>query len=519
MKSSNTRDDEPRARIAMLPVLALVLANFALHLVSTNYVAYGYMSDEFYYLDSTARLAWGYVDHPPLSIAILKVIRAMLGDSLFAVRILPSVLAASLVWIAALLAREFGGGRTAQWLAALAAATTPIYLGVTSFYSMNAIELFIWACASLCLARIVNSDDRRLWLLLGLLLGLGLLNKVSMSWFGLGLAVSLILTQQRRWLATPGPWLAAGLAFVMFAPHVFWQIENDWPTLEFMRNAASEKMVPKSPLQFLGDQLLIVNPVLAPFWITGLIHFFWRPEGRRHQLQAWIWISVCGLLIATASVRANYLGAAYLVLFAAGGVAFERIASVPRARWLPAVSSALMIAAGMLTAPLAIPLLPPERFAAYARAIEIEGPVEEQTDFGAMPLHFALRFGWTEILTALDVANTSLTPREQERAVVFGDWFGDTGAINFHGPARGLPPAITGHNNYWIWGPIEGRGDVVIAIAPDDSMLSEHFASVVHTADVDCRWCLPYVDRLRVYVAREPRVPLDEIWAELKHFE
>ena len=287
------------------------------------------MSDEFYYLDSTERLAWGYVDHPPLSLAVLKLVRATFGDSLFAVRLLPSVLAAALVWVAAALAREFGGDRSAQCLAGLATATTPVFLGVTSFYSMNAIELFVWAVASLCVARIVNSGDSRLWIALGVLMGLGLLNKISMSWFGFGLGVGLIFTDQRRWLATPWPWAAAGIAFAIFAPHVFWQIEHDWPTLEFMRNAATEKMVAKSPVQFLLDQLLVMNPLFAPLWMAGLVHFFRRDEGRRHQIQAWIWLSVCGLLIANGAGRANYLAPAYVALFAAGGVAFERFAQSP----------------------------------------------------------------------------------------------------------------------------------------------------------------------------------------------
>ncbi len=506
----------PRATV---PVLALVLANLAIHLVSTTWLSYGYMSDEFYYLDSTARLAWGYVDHPPLSLAVLKFVRAALGDSLPAVRLVPSLLSGSLVWIVAMLAREFGGGRTAQSLAALATATTPVFLGLTSFYSMNAIELVLWALASLCVARIVNTGDAKLWVVLGVVLGLGLLNKISMSWFGLGLGVGLVLTEQRRWLATPWPWVAAGIAFAMFAPHVFWQIEHDWPTLEFMRNAASEKMVSKSPMQFLGEQLLIVNPLFAPLWLAGLIHFFRREEGRRHQVQAWIWLSVCGLLIAGGVARANYLGPTYAALFAAGGVAFERFALLPRARWLPAVSSTVLAAGGLATAPLALPLLPPERFAVYSEALGITPPVEQAIEFGVMPLHFALRFGWPELIDAIEAAQGTLTPDERARAVVLGDWFGDTGAVNFLGPARGLPPAIAGHNNYWIWGPVEGRGDVVLAVAHDDSWLSLHFARVAIAAEIDCSWCLPYVDRLRVYVARDPEVPLTEIWSGLKRYE
>ena len=198
---------DARAPLPWKILSVLILAELALYLLSSGPLAYGYMNDELYYFDCADRLAWGYVDHPPLSLVLLHGVRATLGDSLLAIHLLPALAACATLVLVALLARELGGGRTAQGLAALAALIAPVYLAIAGFYSMNAFEPVLWAGAALILARIRNGDDPRLWLALGLVLGLGLLNKISMLWFGLGLAVGLVLTPERRWLATPWPYL------------------------------------------------------------------------------------------------------------------------------------------------------------------------------------------------------------------------------------------------------------------------------------------------------------------------
>jgi 4-amino-4-deoxy-L-arabinose transferase-like glycosyltransferase len=506
-----------RAPIPWKILSVLILAELGLYLLSSGPLAYGYMSDELYYFDCADRLAWGYVDHPPLSLVLLHGVRATLGDSLLAIHLLPALAACATVLLVALLARELGGGRTAQALSGLAALIAPVYLGVAGLYSMNAFEPALWAGAALILARIGNGGDPRLWLALGLVLGIGLLNKISMLWFGLGLAVGLVLTPERRWLATPWPYLAAALCFALFAPHIVWQLQHGLPTLEFMRNAAEQKMVSKSPLGFAAEQLLMMNPLAAPFWLAGLVYYF-TSAGSRHRLLGWIWISVFVLLAASGSARANYLGPAYTVLLPAGGVAFERLARRRSWRWLPATTASAFAVSGVALAPMAMPLLPPASYVVYERALGISPPVEQQGDVGLLPLHLGQRFGWPELIEAVQAAHATLSEEERTRAGVFGSYFGDTGAVNFFGRDMGLPPAIGGHNNYWLWGPRGLSGDVMIVIAPSDSELIEFFERVERVAGVDCRYCMPETRRLSVYVCRGLRHPLAEVWPRLKRY-
>jgi len=197
------------APVAWQLLIGLAFVKLGVHLLSSGLLTYGYMTDELYYLDCARHLAWGYVDHPPLSVAVLWLVRATAGDSLVALRLLPALAGCVTLVLVALMARELGGGRIAQGLAALAALVAPVYLAVGAFYSMNAFEPMFWALAAWLLLRLHNDGSPRLWLLLGVVMGLGLLNKISMSWFGVGLVVGLVLTPQRRWLATPWPWLAA----------------------------------------------------------------------------------------------------------------------------------------------------------------------------------------------------------------------------------------------------------------------------------------------------------------------
>ena len=507
----------PRPDVAWRWILPSCAAALVIHLLSSGPLAYGYMTDEFYYLDCASHLAWGYVDHPPLSIAALAIVRAVLGDSLLALHALPALLQVAAIVLVGLLARELGGGRAAQGLASLSALICPVYLADAGFYSMNAFEPAIWALAALLLARILNGAKPTEWLWLGLVLGLGLLNKISILWLGLGLAVGLVATPERRWLATPWPWLGALVSLAVFSPHLVWQVQNGWPTLEFMRGATMEKMTHKSALGFLGEQWLVMAPPAVPLWVGGLVFLFVSRRGARYRLLGWIWVTVIALLALSGTARSNYSGPAYAVLLAAGGVAWESVSAVRRFRFAPAVLAVLLVV-GLVAAPLAIPLLPPERYPGYARALGISPPVDQTDEMGPLPLHFALRFGEQGVVDAVARAYQGLTPDERAHAAIFGRSFGDTGALNFYGPALGLPHAVSGHNNYWLWGPGKMDGSVVIALADSESELLPYFETVERASAIDCRYCMPMLRHLSVFVCRGLRRPIEEIWPELKRY-
>ena len=358
---SDARATPSRPPLALSELLLLGGLCLGLHLFSNAAAAYGYMTDELYYLDSLDRLAWGYVDHPPLSIVVLWAVDAVLGHSIFAIRLLPALLGAGAVLLSGALARELGGGRAAQLLAALATLLCPTLLGMTSFYSMNAVDVLVWPLAGWLWLRIARGGDRRLWLALGAVLGLGLLNKYSVAWLGAGIALALVFTPQRRWLGTPWPWLAAALALALSVPHLLWQAQHDWPFLEFQRNAAAEKVVPMSPVRFLGTQLVMAGPLAAPLWIGGIAWALTVGGERPQRALAWCFLGPLLLLVLSSGARAYYLAPAFPFAFAAGGAWAEHLVARTGRRWIPAALAAGVVVSGVGGLPIAMPLLAPER--------------------------------------------------------------------------------------------------------------------------------------------------------------
>jgi hypothetical protein len=507
-----------RAPVAWPFLLGLALMKLAVHTLSGGMLTYGYMTDELYYLDCADHLAWGYVDHPPLSVAVLWLVRVTLGDSLMALRLLPALAGGATVVLVGLMARELGGGRVAQGLAALATLVSPVYLGVGAFYSMNAFEPALWALAAYLLLRLHNGAPFRVWLLLGVVIGAGLLNKISMLWFGFGLVVGMVLTPQRRWLRTPRPWLAGAIAVVLFAPHIIWQVQNGWPTLEFMRNATQHKLTPKSPLAFLGEQVLIMHPLVVPFWFAGLLYYFVAKDGRPFRLLAWIWVSVFLLLITSGAARSNYIGPAYSILLASGGVVVERLAEARSWRWLPPAVAGIFAVGGTVVAPMAVDLLPPAQYIVYERAIGLSAPRDQVEAIGALPLHFALKFHASAVMQAVSAAYAALPPDDQKRVAILATSFGEAGAINFFGPKLGLPHAIGTHNNYWLWGPGAYTGEVMLVLAGSDGELRRLCGEVELASPISCEYCMPELTTKSVYVCRRLRRPLSEIWPKLRNY-
>jgi len=495
-------------------VWVLVALKGGLHVLGDG--SYGYFRDELYYIACSDHLAWGYVDHPPLSIAILTLMRALLGDSLFAIRA-AAVLAGMLgVLLTALLARDLGGGRFAQSLAALAFVFTPVLLGFSSFYSMNAFEPLFWLLLAWVVVRIIRAGDPRLWLLFGAVAGIGMENKISVGFLVFGIVVGLALTTQRRHLMTGWFWLGAAVAVLTFLPHLLWQAENGFPTLEFMRNAAGTKIRAMAPLQYLGAQVVYTIPALF-VWLAGLVYLLVAPAARPFRLLGFAYLAVLALLVAQ-QAKAYYLAAAYPILFAAGGVAWERITAGPGGRWVRVILALVVIGAGAGTAPLALPVLPPESLVRYSAALGVETPREERQQRVALAQHFADRFGWENLVATVARVYDGLTPEERRRAAIFAGNYGEAGAIDFFGQRYGLPRAISGHNNYWLWGPRNTSGEVIIAVGARREHLEELFTDVEQAAVVVSPWAMQYETDLPVFVCRGLRRPLPEVWKALKRF-
>ena len=503
--------DAPNPAFAYVTALAVVALQLA-----TGW-RYGLFRDELYYLACANHLDWGYVDHPPLSIVVLAGVRALLGDSLLALRIVPALLLGFLVWLTARLAREMGGGRFAQSLAALAVAIAPQYLALAGFYSMNAFDLVFWALGALLVARLVRTNDLRLWRPLGVVIGLGLLTKISMLLFALGLAVAVLLTPLRRHLARRELWEGVALALVLASPYVLWQLRHDWATVEFTRNAARYKNVALSPLGLAAAEARDVHPLNAALGLLGCVWLLFGPTGRRFRALAIVFVTTF-VVLAVQHSKPYYLGAAFPMLLAAGAIAMEIPTEARSRHWIRPAVLVVMVAGGALTAPLAIPVLPVETLIAYQRALGIRPTASENNRLGLLDQHFADRFGWEELAAEVARIYSALPADERARARIVTRNYGEAGAIDYYGRRYGLPAAVSQHNNYYLWGPGSELPSVFIMVGWPTRDLASVFAQVEVAGRVESPYAMPFETRWPIHVCRGLRLPLNEAWRRGKMF-
>lgn len=476
------------------------------------------MTDEFYYLDSTHRLGWGFVDHPPFCVALLALLKPLIGDSLLALRAVSGLIGAGVLVLTGLLARELGGGRAAQWIAGGLSLGAPMVLAMSSFYSMNVIDLALTAGAALLVARLLNGGDARLWWVLGGVLGMGLLNKYSMLWFGFALGVGLVATPRRAWLATPGPWIAAGLALALFAPHLLWQWRMDFPTVEFLQAAASEKLADRSVTGFLRLQLVAMGPLLAPFWVGGLVWLFVAERARPYRLLGWIFVVVAGVLAATGSARIYYLAPLYAIPLAAGGAALEDLARRLGRAWLVPAGATLVALGGVSTLAFSVPVVPASTLRGLIEASGAEMPHDSVGDHRVLPTHLALQHHGGAIVAALVKAYDALPAHERAEVGILTDTFGSAGAVNVLARER-LPSAASVHNHYWLWGPGDVDGQLLLVFWARDRehLLRENWEEVTEVGRVECANCASFVTSARaIYRVRGIKRRLREIWPEFR---
>ena len=501
---------------AGLVVALVAAAKLALHMYAGR--RYGYFVDELYYLACARHLAWGYVDQPPLIAATAWIARAVLGDSLSAIRFPAALAGAGTAVLTGMIARELGGNRFAQGLAALCLVLAPGVLALDHFLSMNAFEPLFWMGCVYLVMRIIRTGDARLWLWFGVIAGIGLENKHSMLIFGFGLVAGLILTRDRRWLRSPWFWVGGTIAFLLFLPNLLWNIQNHFPFLELQANIRrSGRDVRLSLFMFFGQEILAMLPLSLPIWLAGLWYLFFDKAGKRFRVLGWAWAVTAGVILAL-SPRIYYLFPAYPILFAAGSVAWERWLAAVRAQWIKPVYVTLMVLMGALLAPTMIPLLPPEAYIRYAAATHLQQPRVENHRLGPLPQLFADQFGWEEMAATVAGIYNSLPPEVRAKTAIFGQNYGQAGAIDLFGPKYGLPPAISGHQSYFIWGPRGYTGESIIVMAGRQQDLESRFATVQKVASVYHPYSMPY-EHFDIFYCRGLKRPLSEIWPQVKNWD
>ena len=496
-------------------VLALAGIKLLIHLLTAG--NYGLFVDELYFLACGQNLAWGYVDMPPLTAGLGWLARFLFADSVAGIHVIPALAGAGLILLNGWLVKELGGKSLAQWAAGLCGIAAGIFLTLHSYLSMNAVEPLIWVGCALILVRLVKTGNNRLWIGFGILAGIGLMNKYTMLMFGAGILVGFVLTPSRKWLLNRWFFLGGLIALVIFLPNLVWLIQHDFPMLELLSNIReSGRNVQLKPLQFLGDEIMFMQPITLPIWLGGLGWLFFHPKGKSYRFLGWTFLFVLGALLFTQG-RTYYLAPAFPMLLAAGGVGFEQWISARKLVWIGPAYLGLVALGGIVTAPLFLPVLLPEAYIRYAKVLQLRQPKIETFQESELPQLFADRFGWPEMAEKVAMVYQSLSEEEQLKAVVLAGNYGQAGAIDFYGPALGLPKAISGHQNYYYWGLRGYSGEVVIAVGMRAEVLGRYFQDVDYASQTYHRYAMAY-ENTPIYLCRNPKIPLRDVWEEFKYW-
>jgi hypothetical protein len=499
----------------MLVVLLLALANFLLHLYFNN--RYDYFRDEFDYMACGNHLAWGYVDQPPLIPFLIKLSWLVLGDSLRSIRIIPALATSAAVILTAMTARELGGRRFAMVLSALAFIAVPIYLNDGSVMTTNCLEPLLWTGCIYFTILAIKREDARYWLWFGVVAGIGLEEKYSIAVLGLCIIVGLLLTEQRRILARKWIWLGGALAFVVFLPNFIWNVQNHWPFVELMRNIkADSRDVVLSPPVYFAQQVLIIHPILAPVWIIGVFAFLFSARLKPYRFLGWCYLAAFTVFVVLHG-KNYYLSPIYPVYLAAGAIVIESYIARSRQVWLKPALIALILAAGASLAPLVMPVLPVDQFISYMEKMPFKVPRSEHSHMRAiLPQHFADQFGWEEMVAEVNQAYMKLSPEERAGCGIFAQDYGQAGAIDFFGRRYGLPPALSGHQTYFLWGPRGYSGNCMIVLDDSPEVLERHFERVEYVGkSADNPYALER--EIPVFICHGAKFgSLADVWPQLK---
>jgi hypothetical protein len=488
-------------------IVYFALLKLAIHMFTNS--QYGFFMDELAFIDDGKHLAWGYVDHPPLTPFLVSVAHLLFGDSIVGYRLLSALAGVGIVALTGLMVKELGGGRFARMLAMGAVIIAPFYLGSETLLHVIPFDQLIWVLCSYLLIKLLRTGDARWWLAIGTALGLGMMNKYTIVFFMVGLATGLLLTPNRKYLTSKWLWLGALIAVLIWLPNAYWQITHNWISLTYLQSIHARDVLGGRSSVFMLDQLFTnVNPVAAPIWLAGLHFCLFSKRGQPYRMLGWLYIGTFTVLVALQGVS-YYLAPMYPLLLAAGAFAIETL--IREHQWTrvkPALAG-LFVVTGIVIAPICLPIT------------AVASPLWNLAD----RINFTFRgmLGWDDLAETVANVYRALPVEQQTRTAILAGHYGEAGAINLYGPAYGLPPAISGINTYYYWSKGNTAADTYIVVGHSKQALNRMFQDVSRVGDITNRYGVETGETMNndhgaIYLCRNPRMPFEQMWSQQQHF-
>ena len=495
-------------------LFALSLLNFLLIYISSFNKQYEYFIDEFYYIACAARPSFGYVDHPPLAPFLLTLFSFIFGTSIYAIRFLPALAASATVFLTGKLTEQIGGKNYAPVLAATAFMCNPVALAFAGFYSMNAFEPLLFIILLMLVVRMITNSNPKEWILIGLVLGLGIMNKHTFVIGYAMLILALAAGGHFRFFLSRWFWLGSLLAFFIVLPNILWQIANGFPSLEFYNNITYRKNVYTPPVPFIINQIINMSPVAALLWIAGTVYLLFNKQFKQFRFLSLFFIFVFGFMLLSGTSRTDRTLFAYPAVLAGGAIFYERFFSKFRWRIIRLILPALLILFGAFSIPLVLPYFSYQQAEYFVKATGINTEIERGKK-PPLPQLLADRIGWKEKADLLYKVYNTFTDDEKKQIIISTDNYGKAGALELYGKEYGIKEVFCGHNTYYLWGKEKLHGSIVL-ILNDERALGNYqrrFDSVKINAE---RFIHPYVssheNNLAVFTCRGPKASLDTLF-------
>ncbi len=498
--------------VRTMPWLAAALV-FLVHAFGNAH--YGFFRDELYFIMCGFHPQWGYVDQPPL-VPLMSAATQLPGHSLWLLRAVPALFAAAGAYTMCLLVLEFGGGIFAQVLATIVFLFSGVLMSFGMKVSTDEVNLLTWPLLAYLLVRLVKGADRSWWLVAGAIAGITLQSKYSVVFFLIAVVAGVLLTSQGRILRTW--WFAAGVALMVIIalPNVLWQGHYGFPMAELLHNGQNGKNIEPSPFVYVIQEIIITNLFLFPVWVIGVV---WLLRTAPYRFLGYAYV----LLIVEMMIshgKHYYPGAVYPIVIAAGGVAIESwTARVTIVRYAVLAYSLVL---GPVFVPFSLPILSEQSFLAYqdhllatlhlSRSITA---TEHHRESSALPGDWADMHGWPELASTIQRIYDGLSPADRAQAVVVASNYGEAAAVQFFTPGV---PVISGHNQYWLWGPRGYSGNVIIDINGDCGASAHLFADARRAAVFDAPYTISYETGIPIMVCRGIKEPLAQLWPRKKEY-
>jgi hypothetical protein len=495
-------------------------ATFLLIYLSSFVSAYGYFIDEFYYIACAAHPAFGYVDHPPLSPFILTLFQSLFGTSLYAIRVLPALALALTVVMTGIITKEIGGGKFAQTLAACSMAAAPMFIAFGGFYSMNAFEPLLAIALLYYTIRMIKENDHKRWIPIGIVMGLGMMNKHTFALFIIALIVSLLLAG--KWRLVVNRWFIAGglCGFMIFLPNIIWQMMNDYPSLEFYHNINTYKNIYTPPGAFLTGQLIGMSPSTVLVWFAGIIYLLSSRKMKDFRFLSILFLLIFFFMMYSGTSRSDRTMFAYPAVFAGGGLFFEFITSRYKALWLKIILLVPLFTGLVIALPIILPYFDYETVRVRTETLGMNTEIEKGKK-PPLPQLLADRIGWEEKCELVNRVWQNLSPDEKKETIIAAGNYGDAGALELFGKKYNFPPVVSGHNTYYLWSKERLHASIVLQMDQPGNL--ERYKRLFEDVELtDGEYTSAYVsdheNHLRVYICRNPKIPLAEMLEKAKHF-